>query len=862
MPLSPGTRLGAYEIVGPIGAGGMGEVYRARDGRLGRVVAIKVLPAAFANDPDALARFEREMKTLGGLSHPHIVAIYDVGRDGPSAYAVTELLDGETLADIVARGPAPIRKAIEYGVQIARALAAAHDRGIVHRDLKPANVIVTTDGHVKVLDFGLARSLSGADDAATTVTTSPGIVMGTVGYMAPEQARGLPVDHRADIFAFGCVMYELIAGRRAFERASAADTLSAILKEDPPPLSGADLTVPPALERVIQRCLEKDPGERFQSARDLAFALDALSSGAVGLPPSGRAAVTPPRPWRRLATAAAIVAAVVAAFVLGRILSPAGTGQSPTMTRLTFERGVIRTARFAPDEGTIVYGASWNGAPSKIFVARADTAESKALDLPSGDVLAVSKTGDMLLSLGRRYLTSWTSDGTLARARLFGSSAREVLEGVRDADFLPDDRLAIVRRVNGFDQLEVPQGTVVFQTPGYISHIRVSPDGRRVGFLEHPLFGDNRGYVAVYDGKGVRRLTPEYNGTEALAWSADGREIWYGGATTEASWPIWAIDPDTTVPRHGRMVWYVPTNLLLLDIDARGRVLLTGNEAGGVTAGATTGDARDRDLSWGGWSMPGHVSRDGRLLLLSGQDSAGPDYSVLLRRLDGSAPVRIGRGRAQDLSVDGKWALSITPSEPNRVLLLPTGAGEARQVDIGDLAPNAAMFVGPALKVAVVGTRKGSPAAVVVDVSSGTRSTVDLPELRGSAFNLRRFPPTHTSPDGSILAIHADNGKVLGWALPHGGPARELATIGENDVFVGWSDKPARIFVATWIGPKARVDSLDVVTRRRETLYEITMADPAGLLMVPDLYLSADAQTYVYGSRRMLSTLYLVTGLR
>ena len=219
----------------------MGEVYRAQDARLGRDVAIKVLPPAFANDPDALARFEREMKTLAGISHPNILAIFDVGRDGANAYAVTELLEGETLADIVARGPLPIRKALEYGTQIARALAAAHDRGIVHRDLKPANVVVTSDGHIKVLDFGLARSIAAPADGATTSTTSPGLVMGTIGYMAPEQARGHAVDHRADIFAFGCVMYELISARRAFDRGSIADTLSAILKEDPSPLSGGTL---------------------------------------------------------------------------------------------------------------------------------------------------------------------------------------------------------------------------------------------------------------------------------------------------------------------------------------------------------------------------------------------------------------------------------------------------------------------------------------------------------------------------------------------------------------------------------------------------------------------------------------------
>jgi serine/threonine protein kinase/Tol biopolymer transport system component len=859
VPLSSGTRLGVYEIVAPIGAGGMGEVYRARDARLERDVAIKVLPASFATDPDALARFDREMKTLAVIPHPHILAIYDVGREGSTAYAVTELLEGETLAEVVARGPIPIRKATEYGVQIARALAAAHDRGIVHRDLKPANVMLTSDGHVKVLDFGLARSTTTADDAATKATTTPGLVMGTVGYMSPEQARGLPADHRTDVFAFGCVMYELMSGRRAFERSSAADTLSAILKEDPAPLAGPTLAVPPALERVVQRCLEKEPAERFQSARDLAFALDALSFGATG-PPSGQAAA--PWPRRTNALAGAAVAAVAAAFVLGQVLAPSEPIPPPTITRLTFERGVIRTARFAPDAETIVYGASWNGAPLKIFVARADTAESKPLDLPSGDIVAVSKTGDMLLSLGRRFLTSWTAEGTLASARLFGSSARELLEHVRDADFLPGDRLAIVRRVDGRDRLEVPQGTVVFDTAGYISHVRVSPDGQRVGFLEHPLFGDNRGYVAVYDGKAARRLTPEYTGLEALAWSADGREIWYCGATTESNWPIRAIDADTVEPRDGRIVWYVPHDLLVLDIDARGRVLLTGNATGGVTQGAVGGDVRDRDFTWSGWTVPGHVSRDGRTLILSSQDGADPDYSVLVQRLDGSAPVKVGRGRAQALSPDGTWALSITPSEPNRVLLSPTGPGDSRQLDVGDLIPRVGMFVPPALTVAVVGTRNGSPAVAVVDVPAGTRTMLDLPELRGRPFGIRRHLGTHVSPDGSVLATMTDDGEVLAWPLPGGGPSRELAALGPNEMFAGWSSDPARILVAAWNGPTARIDSLDLTTGQRKSMREITVADPAGMLTVPDLYISADAQTYVYGYTRMLSTLYLVTDLR
>jgi serine/threonine protein kinase len=864
MPLTAGTRLGAYEIVDKLGEGGMGQVYRARDARLGRDVAIKVLPPAFAADPDAVARFEREMKTLAGIPHPHIVAIYDAGHEGSMAYAVTELVDGDTLAEIVARGPLPIRKAIEYGIQIGRALAAAHDRGIVHRDLKPANVIVTQDGHIKVLDFGLARSSSLAAEQATTANTAPGMVMGTVGYMAPEQARGLPVDHRADIFAFGCVMYELITGKRAFDRGSLADTLSAILHEDPPPLSTQAPTIPAGLERVVQRCLEKDPAERFQSARDLAFALDALAgtsgptSGLTSRPVTSR----PARDWRRVAIAAAALAALAAAFALGRLLTPSTSGQPPTITQLTFERGVIRNARFAPDGETIVYGARWNGEPSKLFVARADTAESKPLDLPSGDVLAVARTGDLLLSLQRRYLTSWTAEGTLARARLFGSSAREILERVRDGDFLSGDALALARRVNGQDQLEVPQGNVVFQTPGYINSIRVSPDGKRVAFLEHPLFGDNRGYVALYDGRSARRLTPEYSGIETLCWSADGKEIWYGGANEEATWPIKAIDADVTTPRYGRIVWYVPTNLMLQDIDARGRVLLTANDAAALTAGAVAGDPRERTLSASGWVVPADISADGRTALLFISDS-DPDYSVVLRNLDGSAQVKIGSGRGQELSPDGRWALAITPSTPYRVRLLPTGAGESRELDIGDVVPNVAVFVpGESLRVAVVGARNGSPVAAIIDVTTAQRTMIDLPELRGRAFNLRRFLRTFASPDGALLAVQADDSNVLAWPTTGGTPARTLAALRSDEAFAGWSSTPGHIFVATWKGPQARVESLAIASGRRTLVREITMADPAGALTTPDLFLSADGRSYLYGMPRMLSTLYVVAGLR
>jgi len=289
MPLIPGARLGPYEILAPLGAGGMGEVYRARDPKLNRDVAIKILPEALAADSVALARFEREAQAVAALSHPNILAIFDFGRQGETAYAVMELLEGETLRARLDHGALPVRKAAELATQVAEGLAAAHEKGIVHRDLKPENIFVTHEGRAKILDFGIAKRAgvageSGANVETSLAHTSPGTVLGTVGYISPEQVRGEVVDHRSDIFSFGVVLYEMLTGRRAFQGATPADTMSAILKEDPPELAtAASGTSPsPALQRIVQHCLEKKPGERFQSARDIAFALEAISGSSTG----------------------------------------------------------------------------------------------------------------------------------------------------------------------------------------------------------------------------------------------------------------------------------------------------------------------------------------------------------------------------------------------------------------------------------------------------------------------------------------------------------------------------------------------------------------------------------------------------
>src|SRR2546423_3218305 len=301
--------------MGLVGAGGMGEVYRARDARLGREVAIKILSESFSRDPERLRRFEQEARAVAALNHPNILGLYDIGSQDGNPYLVSELLEGQSLRGILKSGPVSSRKAGDYAVQIASGLAAAHEKGIVHRDLKPENLFITKDGRAKILDFGLAKlTQSSADSEGLTVTGSPtlaGVVMGTAGYMAPEQVRGEAIDHRTDIFAFGAVLYEMISGQRAFHRDTAAETMTAILKDDPPELADTAKLVSPALDRIVRRCLEKRPEQRFQSAQDLAFALGALS----GTDASGAARAKPqPRTWQsqRWALAALALISVLA----------------------------------------------------------------------------------------------------------------------------------------------------------------------------------------------------------------------------------------------------------------------------------------------------------------------------------------------------------------------------------------------------------------------------------------------------------------------------------------------------------------------------------------------------------------------
>jgi serine/threonine protein kinase len=852
--LAPGSKLGPYEILAPIGAGGMGEVYRAKDPRLGRDVAIKVLPATFSADTDRLRRFEQEARAAGVLNHPNITAVYDIGSHDDAPYVVQELLEGETLRAELAGGRFSPRKAIDHALQIAHGLAAAHEKGIVHRDLKPENLFVTNDGRVKILDFGLAKLTqvgegSGPQTNLPTATagTEPGVVMGTLGYMSPEQIKGKPADARSDIFAFGAILYEMLSGKRAFHADSAGETMAAILKEDPPDLSVTNQNVSPGLERVVRHCLEKNPERRFHSAHDLAFDLEALS-GTSGQSAVGSAKASGGRRWPWLALAGA--AAIVAAFAAGRHLWKESAPSQPTFERITFRRGNLGAARFAPDGKSVVYGASWEGQPIEIYTVRPGSPESTPLGYKNASLFDVSSSGELALSLRASFLSGSSGIGTLARAPLGGGVPREVMEFVEWATWSRDGKdLAIVRFVDGENRLEYPVGKVLARSPRGFYSPRFSPRGDRIAFLE----SGGTLYVTDLSGKSTTLVERMLRGI-SLAWAPSGREIWVDARSDTGEGRIVAVD----LAGKTRVLARAPGRLIPYDVAPDGRALVEHASSRRRLVGLAPGESRERDLSWFDGSVPVGLSADARTLLLQETgDASGATESFYLKRTDGSPAVRLGDGDAFDLSPDGKWVL--VRQDGNRELaLVPAGTGDAVKlpaVGVERIANGA--FLDDGRRILFFGEEKvkGTAGAFYLqEIPAGK------PQRVATGYGFTGRP---VSPDGTwIIGFGPDWKSDLQLIPLGGGEPRTIPNTNTVDP-IRWS-LDGKSILAFEIGSlPLRIVRVDVATGRREPWKEVGPADLSGIIAIDTILIAPDEKSYVYGySSSVNSDLYIVSGLK
>ncbi|HSG00891.1 MAG TPA: protein kinase, partial [Vicinamibacterales bacterium] len=747
-----GTALGPYRVLEKLGEGGMGEVYRARDTRLDRDVAVKVLPPHLSTDPEALARFEREAKSIAALSHPNILAIHDVGTADGVAYVVTELLEGESLRERLAGGALPPKKIIQIASDIAQGLAAAHGKGLVHRDLKPENVFLSQDGHVKILDFGLAKQVTGrgdasqasktASDAATALVTEAGMVMGTVGYMAPEQVKGQPADPRSDIFALGCVLYEMAAGQKAFSRETAAETMTAILREEPDDLAIDSGRLSPAFLEIVRHCLEKRPEERFQSARDLAFALQAVGGSAIT---SGRMAVRDeagPRRAPRWMVPAALLAVGIVAFIVGRGTAggPAEQGAITAFEQVTDAPGVETMPTVSPDGQTIVYVVEAGGS-SDIYALRTGSRRPTLLtpNSPGPDLTpAFSPDGE------RIAFASGRDGGGIFLMSATGESVRRVSDVGNDPAWSPDGRELVVANAAfayPTDRAESNVGlTIIDVESGAKRPLAVSldavqpswsPDGRRIAFWGlRGRSGQRDIWTIAADGSdanaGGRSVTDDPALDWSPVWSPDGRYLYFASN------------------RGGTMnLWRVPID------QSSGEVL---GEAQPMTTPAL-------------WSGQFSITRDGSAIVYASLnwrstlmrapfdpvrgELTGPP--VILRR--GTRPIR-----DHELSPDGQW-----------VAITEAGAQED-------------LFL------------------LRVDGSEYRRLTDDEARDRAPVW----------SPDGQRIAFYSDRGGTyqLWTARPDGSDFVQLIDLARSTNFPSWSPDGTRLAV-TFLGAEWGIASAD-----------------------------------------------------
>ena len=869
MRFASGARLGPFDILAPLGAGGMGEVYRARDTRLDRTVAIKLLPSEVVDAPGhRVERFRLEARAIARISHPNICTLHDVGEDGSAIFLVMEYVEGATLARRLEDGPLPPPLALRTAVQIADALDHAHRHGVVHRDLKPSNIMLTRDS-VKLLDFGLAKLKERdeevpADATRSAALTDVGTIVGTIPYMSPEQIEGHELDARTDVFSFGVILFEMLCGRRPFEGDSRASLMAAIVGAEPRALSSLQPRTPASLERLIFRCLAKDPDDRWQTARDLAAELRWIAEAGSG---AAIAARGPTRVSRRAVLWSAAAAAVLTAAVLAAAVSSMWPRASaPHFRQVTYRRGVVSSARFTPDGQSFIYSARWEGQRYAAFLGRAESPDVRDLQLEDARILAISRAGDMAVLFGPQDLARAYGVRTLARIPMAGGARRDVLTGVVDADWIPGtgtDPLAVIRDPGPGRpwSVEFPVGTTVHEARAAWS-LRVSPDGRRVAFFEGTggvFEGAPESMLTVIDKSGQKSTLAANVSGIGLAWAPSGTEVWFTAARPSQS----SVGPQllaVSLAGVERLVYSAPDWLVLHDISADGRVLLSRNSIRVNAACQTPVDTRERDLGWLVQSVPNGLSPDGQTLIfsdgLTGRTLAG-NATVFRRRTDGSAAVSLGEARgAAVLSPDGQWVLA---ERDGTRILLPTGAGSLVHLPKGEVVRfGRGAWLSDSKRIVFSGVSGGNtPRGYIQEIPAGL--------------------PRAITPDGVSLAGKAsvrDDNTILGrvgatWRLYpiHGGEAQPVPGLKPSDFPIQWSQDGQHVYTVDTAGdvtsPAFDVFRVELTTGARVLWKTLSPSDPVGVEgLRASVVITPDARSYCYSYMRRLGDLFVVDGLR
>jgi Tol biopolymer transport system component len=870
MILSPGESFGAYTILAPLGRGGMGEVYRARDNRLGRDVALKVLPDEGADDPERIRRFEQEARAASALNHPNIVVIYETGeatpagRDRPVRFLAMELLDGEPLNALLMGGGLPLKRALDYACQIADGLSRAHESGIVHRDLKPPNIVVTRDGHLKILDFGLAKLRPfSAEDKTLEVTseptlTSPGTLLGTVGYMAPEQVRSETATPASDQFGFGCIVFEMLTGQRPFQRSSPAETLSAILRDEAPPIQDLNPSVPAPLRWIVERCLSKAQRDRYASTRDMARDLLKLKESAseAGLRSSVSVALRNPkrrRVLRRVGAALALMAlAGGAALLLFQRLRPVA---QPAFQRLTFRHGVVWRALFAPHTNSILFTAAWEGQPTRTYMT---LPESAGLDRPLEAEpllpLAYSPDGSEVLVLLGAFRPSLLMSGTLARMPALGGKPRRTLEGVGWADWSRAGSLLAVVRDTGRERvLELRDAdgglrTTLYKTTGAITWVRFSPDEREIAFLQHPDPQSNGGEVRIVrqDGSGSRALTGRLDHVWGLDWNPKSGEIWFTGSHGDRN-TLWGL----TASGKLRVLTVFPESSVLESVQSNGeRCLLSSGLRSGRLVVRQAGGA-PRDLSWLSFSRVEDLSPDGRFVLFFDTANTQKSTGAWIRPIEGGDVVHLSEWEPGRFSPDGRWIIGwVEASGLNQLALFPVETGRGRVISTPGLEASDPSFAGPDT-ILFVGVRPGERKVWRIQPDGTGARPVGAPDCE--------LP--RASPSGEAFACEGEAGRTIFVYPIGGGSGRKLYTrsTGGRFWYVRWDRRGERIFAVT---RDRDLVTLDAATGR--VLSQETLPLPAfeGYSDLITAALTPDGSTQAYTVNLYASGLFMVSGLR